>query len=954
MRRQPRRDSAPAPAPRVIALGDLGAEDVARAGGKGANLGELTRAGLPVPPGFCVTTDAYRAFVASASEAAPLLDALAALARDDADGARAVGERLRTVLVAAPIPDEVARDIEGAWRRAGADRAYAVRSSATAEDLPGASFAGQQDTYLNVRGERALLDAVRCCWASLFTERAILYRARNGFDHREVALAVVVQRMVDADVAGILFTADPVSGDRLTTVIDAGFGLGEALVSGVVTADRFRVDRRHGAIVERHIADKGLSIVAAADGGVERVALPHERSRAASLTDRQVLELTALGTRIAEHFGLPQDIEWAYRGGELTTLQARPITSLYPLPEPRPADGGLHLYFSFAHAQGVLEPMTPLGLSTWRVLLPFGRPDGEENPYLALAGGRMYLDLSPVLRHPLGRRVIPGILANADPLAPAALRELVADPEFLRRGERAGWAGLRRSMAPVALHGLAWLTVRRLNGAAPAADRAVERYLARARRDLAAAAGPQRLHAAYRVLEDVFLEGAWKLPPFIAAGILGYHLLRRWAPAGHDEDVAAVSRGLSGNVTTEMDLRVGDVADAARPYPELATWLADSRRTAQERLEHARRSAGGAAFLEALEGFLERYGMRGPAEIDIARPRWRDDPTSLLGMIASNLQHETAGAHRARHAALAATGAAAAERLAGAARGGPWGWLRGPLVARLTRVARTLPVLREHPKYLLVRTLDLVRPLVLDAGAELAAAGRLELREDVWWLTWPELLAAAGGHEAGAHAVAEQGTDERGADEHEAGDRAADERSGAAAGAKPDLRAIVAARRADQKRFAGLTPPRLMTSEGYIPALAHRTGTVPAGALVGSAVSPGVVEGRARVVLDPAQAGLEPGEILVAPFTDPGWTPLFTQAAGLVMEVGGLMTHGSVVAREYGLPAVVGVENATTIIATGQRIRLHGDAGYVELLDEGTPDRAVGADGADGPNVRGE
>jgi pyruvate,water dikinase len=930
----------------VVALGDLGAEDVARAGGKGANLGELIRAGLAVPPGFCVTTDAYRTFVASASDASPLLDALAALAHDDTDGARAMGERLRTVLEAAPIPHELARDIEGAWRQAGADRAYAVRSSATAEDLPGASFAGQQDTYLNVRGERALLDAVRRCWASLFTERAILYRARNGFDHREVALAVVVQQMVDADVAGILFTADPVSGDRLTTVIDAGFGLGEALVSGVVTADRFRIDRRRGAIIERHIADKGLSIVAAADGGVERVALPDERSRAASLTDRQVLELTALGTRIAEHFGRPQDIEWAYRDGELTTLQARPITSLYPLPVPRPADGGRHLYFSFAHAQGVLEPMTPLGLSTWRVLLPFGRPDGEENPYLALAGGRMYLDLSPVLRHPLGRRVLPGVLANADPLAPAALRGLVADPAFLRHGERAGWGGLRRTMAPVALRGLAWLTVRRLDGAAPAADRAVDGYLVRARRDLDAAAGPQRLHAAYRVLEEVFLQGAWKLPPFIVGGILGYHLLRRWAPAGHDEDVAAVSRGLSGNVTTEMDLRVGDLADVARPYPELTTWLADARWTAQERLQRARRISGSDAFLEALEGFLERYGMRGPAEIDVARPRWRDDPTSLLGMIASNLQHDTAGAHRARHAALAEAGTAAAERLARAARRGPWGWLRGPVVARLTRVARTLPVLREHPKYLLVRALDLVRPLVLDAGAELVAAGRLELREDVWWLTWPELLAAAGGHEPETQAVAEQGTAE-----DETREPTADELSGAGAAANPDLRAIVAARRADQDRFSRLTPPRLMTSEGFIPSLAYRTGTVPAGALVGSAVSPGVVEGRARVVLDPARAGLEPGEILVAPFTDPGWTPLFTQAAGLVMEVGGLMTHGSVVAREYGLPAVVGVENATTLIATGQRIRLHGDAGYVELLDEGTPDPA---DDVGGTNVRGE
>ncbi len=327
-----------------------------------------------------MTTAAYRAFLASAPEAGARLDALAALAPDDADGARAAGERLREAMEAAPVPDDLAREIEAAWRRAGTEHAYAVRSSATAEDLPGASFAGQQDTYLNVGGEDALLDAVRRCWASLFTERAILYRARNGFDHREVALAVIVQRMVDADVAGILFTADPVSGDRRTTVIDAGFGLGEALVSGVVSADRFRVDRRSGTIVERHIADKVLEIVPAAGGGIERRALQDGERGAPSLDDARVLELAELGERIEAHFGTPQDVEWAYADGALYALQARPITSLYPLPDPRPTDGGLHVYFSFAHAQGLLEPMSPMGLSLWRLMLPFGQAGRRGEP----------------------------------------------------------------------------------------------------------------------------------------------------------------------------------------------------------------------------------------------------------------------------------------------------------------------------------------------------------------------------------------------------------------------------------------------------------------------------------------------------------------------------------------------------------------------------------------------
>lgn len=925
------------PSSPVVALERLGATDLARAGGKGANLGELCRAGLPVPPGFCVTTDGYRAFLATSAEARRLLERLApgragaagefggrdgtpgvgrdGVAEDATASARDLGDRLRAVLEATPVPAELSRAIVRAWRRAGAEHGYAVRSSATAEDLPGASFAGQQDTYLNVRGEEALLAAVRRCWASLFTERAILYRARNGFDHREVALAVVVQRMVDAEVAGILFTADPLSGDRLTSVIDAGFGLGEALVSGVVTADRFRVDRRRDAIVERQVSDKQMRIAPADGGGVERIELAAARRRAASLDDRQVLEITALGERIAAHFGRPQDVEWAYAGGSLYALQARPITSLFPLPEPRPSDGGIHLYFSFSHAQGLLEPMSPLGWSTWRVLVPFGRPPAAENPFVAVAAGRLYLDVAPLLRHPLGRRVLPTMLANADPLVAPVLRRLASEPGFRRRGRRTSWGALRRTLAPLAWNALAWLAWRRLDSAAPAVERRIDAFLAKAGRALERAApGRERLHVAQDVLGDVFMHGAWHVAPIIAGGIVGYHLLRRWAPPGHEAEVAAISRGLAGNVTTEMDLRVSDLADTVRPHPELAALLARTELDSAARLERARALPVGRAFSAELESFLERYGMRGPAEIDVARPRWRNDPTSLLGMLASILQHDEPGADRARHAGLAEAGEEAGARLRAAASHGRWGRLRGPLVARLTRVVRTLPALREHPKYLLVRALDLVRPTLLDTGAMLTAAGRLGHPEDVWWLTMPELLAAADGLLRSTPATG-PATDARSA-------------------RLDDLRAAVERRRAQSARDARLTPPRLMTSDGIVPTLAAEPGAAPAGALAGNAVSPGVAEGSARVVLDPARAELRPGEILVAPFTDPGWTPLFTQAAGLVMEVGGLMTHGSVVAREYGLPAVVGVEHATSRIVTGQRIRVHGDEGFVELLED--------------------
>ena len=812
------------------------------------------------------------------------------------------------------MPEDLAREIAAAWRRAGAEHAYAVRSSATAEDLPGASFAGPAG-HLPQRSRRGRAARRGASLLGIAVHRAghPLSRAQR-LRPREVALAVIVQRMVDADVAGILFTADPVSGDRRTAVIDAGFGLGEALVSGVVSADRFRVDRRDNTIVERHVADKSLKIAPAAGGGVERRALQDGESGAPSLDDARVLELAELGERIESHFGTPQDVEWAYADGALYALQARPITSLYPLPEPRPTDGGLHLYFSFAHAQGLLQPMSPMGLSLWRLMLPFGRPGDGENPYLAIAGDRMYLDLSPTLRNPLGRRAIPTVLANADPLAPDALRILAAKPSFQRHGERTSWGAMRRTFAPVAYGALAWLTWRPLDAAPKTARRSVEAFLERADARLEAApAGLDRLRSARHVLTTVFMEGAWKLPPFIAGGIVGHHLLKRWAPAGHAEDVAAVARGLSHNVTTEMDLRVGDLADAARGHPELVAELTRSDASADERLERAAGLPGGDAFGSAFAAFLDDYGMRGPAEIDIARPRWRDDAASLLGMVT-----RTSCTSRA-----AATARITPPSPGPGTRPSP-GWRAPPAAGpgagcvgrwwRAWRVRRaSCQALREHPKFLLVQTLERVRPILLAAGASLVRAGRLEHADDVWWLTFPELEAALAGDPPGPGSASAH----------------------APPPAAGDLRSTVEQRKRDQERYARLVPPRLVTSDGLVPTLKHHSGDLPPGALAGSAVSPGVVEGRARVVLDPAHAALQPGEILVAPFTDPGWTPLFTQAAGLVMEVGGLMTHGSVVAREYGLPAVVGVEGATTRIVTGQRVRVHGDEGYVELLEDG-------------------
>ncbi|MDQ4093055.1 MAG: phosphoenolpyruvate synthase, partial [Actinomycetota bacterium] len=336
----------------VLDLGRLAAPLIPVVGGKAANLGELTRAGFPVPPGFCITTAAYQQVAADAFGL-------------DGQDIGVMTEQVRTAILAAPVPTAIADAVERAYRALGDNVPVAVRSSATAEDLPWASFAGQQDTYLNVVGVDAVLNSVRRCWASLWTDRAVSYRTTNGIDHATVRLAVVVQQMVEPQVAGVLFTADPVTGHRGHAVIDASPGLGEAVVSGAVNPDHFVVDTA-GTVLQRTLGDKRVVIRAVPAGGTEKVTRPADAEQPC-LQDAQIRHLVALGRRVQAHYGAPQDIEWALDGaGALWLTQARPITTLYPLPVP--PDGQLHVYFCLSLAQGLTRPVTPMGIAAFRLL----------------------------------------------------------------------------------------------------------------------------------------------------------------------------------------------------------------------------------------------------------------------------------------------------------------------------------------------------------------------------------------------------------------------------------------------------------------------------------------------------------------------------------------------------------------------------------------------------------
>lgn len=840
----------------------------AEVGGKGAHLGALSHVpGVVVPDGFCVTTRAYSAAVGDTLDGP--LDALSTT-----DDVAAAAARIRDVVEALPIPDEVAAAIRAALDRTGPDAAYAVRSSATAEDGPTASAAGQQDTYLNVVGPDAVIAHVRRCWASLFTERAVAYRLHRGIDPRTVAIAVVVQRMVTPHASGVLFTADPVTSHRRVAAVEAVLGLGEALVSGTAPADRWTV--RDGVVEERVVASKPTAVRAAPGGGVRAEPVVSSEQDRAALTDDEVLDLVALGRRIEAHLGGPQDVEWCRTDDGFRIVQARPITTLFPVPET--GDDRLHVYLSVGHQQMMTEAMTPLGLSFWQRTTP--RPMAE-------AGSRLFVDVTDALAAPASRTALLDMMGRSDPLVRDAVQTV------LDRGEIPVQPG---SAGPPA------------GGTPPAQDRLdadpaiVDELVGESRASLAAVetaiAGRQGPDLFAFILDDLTELRRLLFDPrgvrvfttaMDASFWLDEHLRDRLGETGAAD---TLTLSAPGNVSSAMGPALLDVADVVRPHPGVVAFLRGMG--PDDGLDGLLTVPGGQVSYDALVAFLDTYGARCVGEIDIGRPRWSERPATLVPLLLGHVDgaEPGEGARRVEDGARRARDYAddVLARLRALPDGEPDAAQAAAMIDRL----RTFIGYREYPKFGMIRRYAIYRRALLAEADRLVAAGVLAHRDDAVALRFDELAEAA--------------------------------RTGRAD------RALIERRRAALERDRALTPPRVLTSDGETLSGAYRRDDLPDGALAGLAVSRGTVEGRARVVLDLAEADLVPGDVLVTVATDPSWSPAFVAIAGLVTEVGGTMTHGAVVAREYGLPAVVGVAGATSRIRDGQRIRVHGSDGYVELL----------------------
>ena len=878
----------------VSDLADLRRGDLPLAGGKAANLGELIAAGVPVPPGFVVTTDAYRAYVET-HDLQQRIVALVPAAGGDTEAYESAAARIAELFTAGAVPDQLRAAITAAYGGLG-EPAVAVRSSATAEDLEGASFAGQQDTYLNVRGVDAVLDAIRRCWGSLWTARAMAYRARPqlrttieqaGVNMAGVSLAVVVQELVDAQAAGVMFTADPSTGRRDTVLISAAWGLGEAVVGGLVNTDQLTLAGPDLTITDRQTADKAIQTVRTETGTAE-IAVPADRRRAPVLDDASARELATLGRRIAAHIGAPQDIEWVRSTtGDQVIVQSRPITALpepvgpVPTQWPVPDDSW---YFRASIVEQLPDPLTPL-------FAELIEPAVVESITAIMAE---VLGSGRVREGDVGFPTINGY-AYYRYGRPGLTRMLKASP-------RAMWS----AFGP---HGMQprqrWEEESR-----PAYQTVVDAWTARSLPELSS---------------DELLAGVAEL---VRAGATYYTAVQTIIPLAATSEIA-LTRYYDAFIRRDGDppasaLLLGfdsepiraerslwDLARWAGEDAELAAWLTSTdATTVVEELglggPFALRDAASAASppvgaQELVDRFRQHLDAYGHAvyNLDVANPVAADDPAPLVDTVRLYLSGQGSDPYARQRRLQQKRDAATVviRRRIDPVRRGQFDWL--------LRKAQAIAPIREDALADVGLAWPQLRRMLAELGRRLVATGAVDHAEDVFWCLRAEISSVVGD----------------------------------AAG--PDLRERIEERKQTWRGQRRATPPQLLPEGTWMDAMssmmpattAQQTGDV----LTGIGASSGRVTATARVLDGPADfARLQPGEVLVASITTPAWTSLFARAAAVVTDIGGPLSHSSIVAREYGIPAVLGTAVGTRRIVDGQQVTVDGDAGKVYLAEAGS------------------
>ncbi|WP_461189323.1 PEP/pyruvate-binding domain-containing protein [Arthrobacter sp. Z4-13] len=877
-------------------LADAGRDDVSVAGGKAVGLGGLIQAGLPVPPGFVLTTAAYSHFVtenhldAAIQELASLPPQ--AVPRDYADAS----ERITALFRSGTIPAGIAAELSASYGHLGGDTAVAVRSSATAEDLASASFAGQQDTYLNVRGTDALAKAVIDCWASLWTARAMAYRAREGVGPDEVRLAVVIQQMVEAEAAGVMFTANPANGRRDQTVVSAAWGLGESVVSGTVSTDDVTVDAGTGSVVSRQTADKEVMTVYAENGTREQP-VAAARRREPVLDDRAAAELAGYGQRIADHFGAPQDIEWARAGGQFFILQSRPITALpepaadtpetWPLPYPK------GLYFRASIVEQLPDPLTPL--------------------FADMIDGSVARSLQSLLAQAVGRNVI----RDGDIRLPT-----VNGYAYYYYRSSGMWRLMGKSLTAVGAlaRGKAHMGVSGWREFShPRYERVIRDWSAKPVGELSG----EELLAGVQALLDagtVYYTAVQSIIPLAATSELSFRafydkLVRR------DGDPPAQTFLLgydSEPIRAEKSLH--DLAGWARSDPGLSAALLDRPTAVLAECQRTGSPPGAVddvLWQEWCFAFQEHLGLFGHTvyNLDFASPVPADDPSALLNTVKFYLRGQGTDPHERQRLSTERRENLTSQM---AGRLGP---RRRAAFLRLLRWAQDTAPIREDALADVGLAWPLLRRMLLELGQRLVESSVIASADDVFWLRHQELRSAVefGLAEPGARA----GAAITGADRPVRAAAVEERRMlwrGQAKAAAPQL---LPENRWMEKAFGSMMPAGSQ----------HQPGDI----IKGVGASAGRVSAPARVLTGPQDFGqMVPGDVLVARITTPAWTSLFAMASAVVTDVGGPLSHSSIVAREYGIPAVLGTGVATQRLSTGQQISVDGDAGTVTIQQPAT------------------
>ncbi len=880
----------------IVRFDELDRGDIALAGGKGANLGTLNRAGFPVPEGFVITTAAYDAFV-EGNDIGEAIIRLASVPRaENVTEFEEVSQRIRALFSAGALPEEMEEEIRAAHERYVRDThdgqsAFAVRSSATAEDMPGASFAGQQETFLNVRGSWALMEAVRRCWASLWTARAMAYRERQDIEHEAVAMGVVVQAMVPADVSGVLFTANPSTGARDELIVNAGFGLGEAIVSGEVTPDTYVLDRESLEVKETRLGTKEVMVVPDDGQRTTTLDVPEARRGEPALSEALLGELGALGVRVEEHFGgVPQDIEWAVADGTVWLLQARPITNLPPAPlrdvrwePPRPGS----IWMRRQVVEHMPEPLSPLfaelyleegldrSVSELSTLMSdlagfeFDMWDFVEPPFATTINGYAYSVASFDFRW----RLVPLLLRVYATAVPKMARHML--PRWRDEVAPAYRATIER-----------WKQIE-------LADASDEELL-RGVRELAAA------DAVYWFAAAVPL-GLARITDALLNGFLKSVVDGRGSPDGTRPTSGPYLRGFPSKAL-EAQARLEAIARDIRGSESLRKRVGAT--PAGELVEALAEYPEGQPILDDLQNYLDEYGHQ-IYNLDFVAPTMADDPLPVLLSLKAAVEHPEKDA-RAHQVELARERDALVE---GTARS------LDPLKRWLFRLllgwAQRYAPYREEALFYVGAAWPTLRRLALELGERLAEAGSLDAPDDVFFLYSAEITSASAARSDGQ--------------------------------SLPELAKLARERRELREARRRLDPPISVPPNAQLkfgPIRLTMFEPQPSGAsegpaLNGFAVSPGQITAPASIIRSPEVFDqMEPDTILICPTTTPAWTPLFSQAKGLVTDIGGALAHGSIVAREYGIPAVMGTGVATQRIRSGQLIRVDGDSGRVTLVGE--------------------